>query len=136
MKRYLLDTNIASHIIKGDIPRVRERLAGLPMESIMISVVTEAELRYGVAKRGHPGGLVQRVGEFLIRVEILPWTSEVAEAYGNLRAASEAAGTSLAPLDMMIAAHARAMDAILVTRDRAFARLPGNLPIEDWTAIG
>jgi tRNA(fMet)-specific endonuclease VapC len=134
--RYLLDTNIASHIIKGDIPRVRERLAGLPMESIVISAVTEAELRYGVAKRGHPVGLVQRVGEFLIRVEILPWTSEVAEAYGNLRAASEAAGISLDPLDMMIAAHARAVDAILVTRDRAFARLPGNLPIEDWTAIG
>jgi tRNA(fMet)-specific endonuclease VapC len=134
--RYLLDTNIASHIIKGDIPRVRERLAGLPMESIVISAVTEAELRYGVAKRGHPVGLVQRVGEFLIRVEILPWTSEVAEAYGNLRAASEAAGISLDPLDMMIAAHARTVDAILVTRDRAFARLPGNLPIEDWTAIG
>ncbi|MDO9476125.1 MAG: type II toxin-antitoxin system VapC family toxin [Pseudohongiella sp.] len=134
--RYLLDTNIASHIIKGDIPRVRERLAGLPMESIVISAVTEAELRYGVAKRGHPGGLAQRVGEFLIRVETLPWTSEAAEAYGNLRAASEAAGISLAPLDMMIAAHARAVGAILVTRDRAFARLPGNLPIEDWTAIG
>ncbi len=76
------------------------------------------------------------MGEFLIRVEILPWTSEAAESYGNLRAASEAAGISLAPLDMMIAAHARAEDAILVTRDRAFARLPGNLPIEDWTAIG
>ncbi len=43
--RYLLDTNIASHIIKGDIPRVRERLAVLPMESIMLSAVTEAELR-------------------------------------------------------------------------------------------
>ncbi|MDP2091693.1 MAG: PIN domain-containing protein, partial [Pseudohongiella sp.] len=81
-------------------------------------------------------GLAQRVGEFLIRVETLPWTSEAAEAYGNLRAASEAAGISLAPLDMMIAAHARAVGAILVTRDRAFARLPGNLPIEDWTAIG
>lgn len=131
--RYLLDTNIASHIIKGDIPRVRERVAGLPMESIVISTVTEAELRYGVAKRGHPGGLAQRVDEFLIRVEILPWTSEAAEAYGNLRAASEAAGISLSPLDMMIAAHASAVDAILVTRDRVFARLPGNLPIEDWT---
>lgn len=95
------------------------------MQSMVISAFTQAELRYAVAKRGHPVGLAQRVGEFLIRVEILPWTSEAVEAYGNLRAASEAAGVSLAPLDMMIAARAR-----------AFARLPGNLPIEDWTAIG
>lgn len=132
-RRYLLDTNIASHVIKGDIPQVRERLTRLPMESIVISVVTEAELRYGVAKRGHPTGLVQRVHEFLIRVEVLPWTSQVAAVYGDLRAVCEAAGKVLAPLDMMIAAHALAADSILVTRDRAFRRLPVELPIEDWT---
>ena len=57
MTRYLLDTNIASHIIKGDIPRVRERLVAVPMHSVALSVVTQAELQYGVAKRGHPPGL-------------------------------------------------------------------------------
>ncbi len=133
MTTYMLDTNIASHVIKGDIPAIRQRLVNVPMHSITVSVVTEAELRYGVAKRGHPHGLSSRVQAFLIRVSVLPWTSDVARVYADLRAACEAAGTTLAPMDMMIAAHAKAADAILVTRDRAFGRAPGGLIVEDWT---
>lgn len=133
MSRYLLDTNIASHIIKGDDPAIIARLALTPMSDIAISVITEAELRYGVAKRGNPAGLSARVREFLIRVEILPWTREVAGVYGDLRAACEVTGVTLAPLDMMIAAHAKAVGAILVTRDRAFARIPDEQPLENWT---
>lgn len=132
MKRYLLDTNVASHIIRGDDTAIIARLAQTPMHEVTISVITEAELRYGLAKRGNPAGLTARVQEFLIRVEILPWTREVANVYGELRAACETTGTTLAPLDMMIAAHAKATGAILVTRDRAFSRIPGALPQEDW----
>jgi tRNA(fMet)-specific endonuclease VapC len=88
---------------------------------------------YGVAGRGHPTGLATRVREFLIRVEVLSWTPEVAAVYGDLRASCEAAGVTLAPLDMMIAAHAKAAGAILVTRDRAFSMIPDHLTIEDWT---
>ena len=51
MTVYMLDTNIASHIIKGDIASVRERLAAVPMRSVVVSSVTQAELLYGVAKR-------------------------------------------------------------------------------------
>lgn len=130
---YLLDTNIASHIIKGDLPLVRTRLVAVPMHSVMLSVVSEAELLYGVAKRGHPQGLAARVREFLLRVQVLPWTSDVAAVYADLRAGCEAAGVSLAPMDMMIAAHAKASGAILVTRDRAFGRVPDGLVLEDWT---
>jgi tRNA(fMet)-specific endonuclease VapC len=130
---YLLDTNIASHVIKGDIPVVRQRLARVPMRSVAVSVVTQAELLYGVAKRGHPTGLATRVREFLVRVEVLPWTADVAHVYGDLRAACEAMGVTLAPLDMMIAAHAKASEAILVTRDRAFGLVPDGLTLEDWT---
>jgi tRNA(fMet)-specific endonuclease VapC len=144
MTTYLLDTNIASHIIKGDIPRVRERLIAVPMHCVAVSVVTQAELLYGVAKRGHPQGLATRVREFLARVTVLPWTAEAAEAYGELRAACEADGVTLAPMDMMIAAHAKALtlaaaqardQMILVTRDGAFshARAPGGLTLDDWT---
>jgi len=132
MARYLLDTNIASHIIKGDLPSVRQRLAACPIDDVSISVVTEAELRYGVAKRGYPAGLKQRVHEFLIRVDILPWTSEVAGTYADLRAQNESVGITLAPLDLMIAAHAIADGLILVTRDRAFSRVPVKLSVEDW----
>jgi len=62
---------------------VRERLVQVPMHCIFISVVTEAELLYGVAKRDYPKGLTKRVTEFLARVEVLPWTSDVAKAYGS-----------------------------------------------------
>ncbi len=129
----MLDTNIASHIIKGNIPIVLKRLAAVPMTDIAISVITEAELRYGVVKRGTPQGLATRVHEFLIRVEVLPWTQGVALAYGDLRVSCEAAGVTLAPMDMMIAAHAMAIRAILVTRDRAFGFVPDGLILEDWT---
>ena len=60
MKLIMLDTNIANHIIRGDIPIVRQRLTAAPMESLVISAVTEAELRYGLAKRGHPKALRKR----------------------------------------------------------------------------
>lgn len=135
MTRYLLDTNIASHVIKGDMPRVLARLAAVPMRDVLVSVITEAELRYGVAKRGHPQGLAMRVREFLIRVEILPWTSDVACVYADLRAACEAAGVTLAPMDMMIAAQAKAAGAILVTRDGAFNRVPAGLNLDDWSLL-
>jgi tRNA(fMet)-specific endonuclease VapC len=141
---YLLDTNIASHIIKGDIPRVRERLVAVPLHGVAVSVVTQAELLYGVAKRGHPHGLTARVREFLARVEVLAWTSEAAEAYGELRTACEAGGVALAPMDMLIAAHAKALtlaaaraqgQVVLVTRDGAFARARQvmGVTLEDWT---
>lgn len=143
MRTYLLDTNTASHIIKGDIPRVRERLVAVPMHCVAVSVVTQAELLYGVAKRGHPHGLATKVREFLARVNVLPWTTEIAEVYGELRASCEGGGVPLAPLDMMIAAHAKALaiaggqaqdQSILVTRDRAFTRVPAGLNLEDWTS--
>lgn len=145
MKSYLLDTNIASHVIKGDIPRVREHLVRVPMHSVAISAITQAELLYGVAKRGNPQGLAARVHAFLARVEVLPWTAEVADVYGRLRASCEAAGTPLAPMDMLIAAHACSLHqaakrlgnaAVLVTRDKAFSRVPGRegLVSVDWAA--
>ncbi|RYH19882.1 MAG: type II toxin-antitoxin system VapC family toxin [Alcaligenaceae bacterium] len=142
MTRYLLDTNIASHVIKGDLPQVRMRLEAIPMQNIGISAVTQGELLYGVAKRGNPKGLHTLVHEFLSRVTVLPWDAEVAETYGHLRAQCERQGTPLGALDMMIAAHAHALNTraqaagtatVLVTRDKAFLRLPAGVTIEDWT---
>ena len=131
---YMLDTNIASHVIKGDIPSVRARLMAVPMRDVYVSAVTQAELLYGVAKRGHPVGLGTRVREFLIRVTVLPWEQQAAAVYGDLRASCETVGVTLAPLDLMIAAHAKAAGATLVTRDRAFAFVPTGLLLENWAA--
>jgi len=130
---YMLDTNIASHVIRGDLPAIRQKIMIVPIETLVISSVTEAELRYSVAKRGHPKTLTHAVQLFLERVETLPWSSDVAIIYADLRARTEKAGSPLAALDMMIAAHAKAADAVLVTRDKAFKGKALELILEDWS---
>jgi tRNA(fMet)-specific endonuclease VapC len=133
MSSYMLDTNIASHIIKGDKPEITRRLMALPMEEIVISAVTEGELLFGLAKRGHPQGLAERIHQFLIRVDVLPWDHDVTRAYADLRASCEAKGIVLGSLDMMIAGHAVAADCVLVSRDKTFRHIPPPLKVEDWT---
>lgn len=135
MSGYLLDTNIASHVIRGDRPEVSKRLASLPMEELAISAVTEGALLYGLARRNYPVTLSERVRQFLLRVDVLAWDRDVTRTYADLRASCEAKGVSLAPLDMMIAAHAVAAGAVLVTRDKAFSRVPDPLKAENWDDI-
>lgn len=129
---YLLDTNIASYIIKGNIPAVRRRLVRVSMAQVMISAVTEGELRYGVARRPSATKLKQIVEEFILRVTVLPWDSEAARQYGSLRAELERLGQTIGNLDMMIAAQALAAGAVLVTNDSSFVRIK-KLKVEDWT---
>lgn len=130
--RYLLDTNTSSYVIKGNIPRVRERLLRVPMAAVGISVVTEAELRFGVTRKPQAVRLHLAVEEFLVRVEILPWDSPAARSYAALRAVLEDSGTPMGNLDMMIAAQALASAITLVTHDRVFHRVK-HLKLEDWT---
>jgi tRNA(fMet)-specific endonuclease VapC len=132
MSGYLLDTNVASHVIRGDRPLISQRLVSLPMEELAISAVTEGELLYGLARRNYPAMLTERVRQFLLRVDVLAWDHEVTRTYADLRAACEAKGAPLAPLDMMIAAQAVAADAVLVTNDKAFSRVPDPLRTEYW----
>lgn len=131
--RYLLDTNIASYVIKGNIPAVRRRIVQVPMAQLAISAVTEGELRYGAARRPDAARLRTIVDEFLLRMTILPWDSEAAQHYGQIRAALERKGQPMGNLDMMIGAHAVALGAVLVTNDQAFTRIK-ELRIEDWTS--
>ena len=130
--RYLLDTNTASYVIKGNFPRVRERLMKTPMAEVGISVITEAELRFGVARKPAAVRLKTAIEEFLLRVETLPWDSEAAQQYGQIRAALERVGQPMGNLDMMIAAHAVAAQVVLVTHDHVFRRVK-QLKIEDWS---
>ena len=130
--RYILDTNTVSYVLKGNFPEVHAHLARVPMAEVAVSVVTEAELRFGVARRPHAKQLAIAVEGFLLRATILPWDSTVAKAYAHLRADLERAGTPLGNLDMMIAAQALAVNAVLVTHDRALRRIK-RLKSEDWT---
>ena len=129
---YLLDTNIASFVIKGNSTAVDRRLVRVPMAQLAISAVTEGELRFGAARLPHATRLHNMIEDFFLRVAILPWDSDAAQQYGQLRAALEREGQPMGNLDAMIGAHALALSAILVTNDRAFRRIKG-LKVEDWT---
>ena len=129
--RYMLDTNVVSHLIKAH-PAVVRRVTATPMASLCISAITEGELLFGLAKRPAAKQLHLAVREFLKRVDVLPWDSPVAKHYGAVRADMERQGKLLAPLDMLIGAHALSASAVLVTNDQAFQRV-GDLQTEDWT---
>jgi tRNA(fMet)-specific endonuclease VapC len=130
--RYLLDTNTASYIIKGNKPVVDRRLVRVPMAELAISAVTEGELRFGAARLPQAVYLPRIIEEFLLRVAILPWDSVAARQYGQLRAMLERQGQPMGNLDLMIAAHALALGVTLVTNDKAFRRIK-KLKVDDWT---
>ena len=109
---HLLDTNIASYVIKGKIPSVDRRMAKLPIADVFISTVAEAELRHGLARRPDASRLQSLVEDFLLTVTILPWDSAAAKQYGrlcdgSLRAGRKHDGLPMANLDMMIGACCR-----------------------------
>lgn len=131
---YLLDTNTVSYIIKGHPASARRHLIRMPAEQIAISAITEAELRFGVVKKPDATNLKLAVEEFLRRIAILPWESEATRHYAELRATLERTGRSIANLDLMIAAHALAAEAILVTSDSTLRRLK-QLRSQDWARM-
>ena len=132
MKRYMLDTNTVSHLLRRH-PGVLRRVTATPMASLCISAITEGELLFGLARRPEAKQLHRAVREFLLRVDTLPWDSRVAQAYGETRAELARRGKTLGPLDLLIAAHALHAEAVLVTNDHAFAQVE-HLNLEDWTA--
>jgi tRNA(fMet)-specific endonuclease VapC len=130
VSRFMLDTNMVSHFIKGS-KSVRDKVISVPMSELTISAITEGELLFGLAKNPDAKQLSMIVHEFLIRVDVLPWDSAVADCYGILRADLQRKGRVLGNLDMLIAAHALSLDIVLITNDRAFSQVD-DLKIEDW----
>jgi tRNA(fMet)-specific endonuclease VapC len=132
---YMLDTNTVSYILKGKSPAARARLASLgPDEVACISIVTEFELEFGLAKNPDAESLRGAIRWFLARIQVLPLGSPEARAYGQLRAQQEAAGRPLESMDMLIAAHAIAVGAILVTADNVFNSVSGLAGKENWAS--
>jgi len=131
MSQYMLDTNMVGFLIRGRSAVLR-RVTEAPPGTLCISAVTKGEIVFGLNRR--PVGQLLRtaVTEFLRRVDVLRWDSEVADTYGAVRAELERLGKGLGALDMMIGAHALSLGAVLVTNDQAFRSVPG-LDLEDWT---
>jgi tRNA(fMet)-specific endonuclease VapC len=129
----MLDTNMVSYIAKGHSQAARTRLLNLEKdESACLSVITEAEIHYGLAKRPDATALRERMEWFLAAVKVLPWGRNEAKAYGTLRAKLESSGKALGNLDLQIAAHAIAAGAVLVTNDRAFAQVDDLPATVNW----
>jgi tRNA(fMet)-specific endonuclease VapC len=134
MPVYLLDSNILSEIMRnpgGPAARAFERKASEPDSRLQTSIIVACEMRYGAAKRGS-ATLAQRVERSLASVEVLPLTEGSDNAYAALRTDLERRGQIIGQNDLLIAAHALALDAILVTDNvREFKRVKG-LKIENW----
>jgi tRNA(fMet)-specific endonuclease VapC len=133
--RFMLDTNICIYAIKQRPPEVLAALRAQEVAGLGLSSVTVAELAFGVAKSGSARNQ-RALEQFLEPLEIADFDRSAALVYGRLRAALEAAGTPIGPLDTQIAAHALALGVILVSNNqREFARVPG-LRLEDWVGQG
>jgi tRNA(fMet)-specific endonuclease VapC len=127
----MLDTNIVSDLVRSPQGRVFDRIAALGSDGMCISIITAAELRYGCAKKQSPRLLAQ-VEAILGSLDILPLDVPADAGYAGIRAELEAAGTPIGPNDLLIAAHACATGATLVTANAsAFERVQG-LRVENW----
>lgn len=129
--RYMLDTNIVSELIRRPAGDIARRAAALEPGSMAISIIVAAELRYG-AERRRSARLSSQVEAVLSAIDTLPLSAPTDEHYGSIRSELERAGRPIGHNDLLIAAHARALDATLVTRNvREFSRVP-DLEIDDW----
>lgn len=131
--RFMLDTNAASILIRGQGDAPLRKL--VTERDACISVITEAEIRFGVRRRPDAIRLAKAVEVFLLDMPCLPWTSATAETHAELRTRMESHGIGLSAMDILIATHAMAEGCTLVSADKAFAQVPG-LMVLDWPKSG
>ena len=136
MPRYMLDTDTCSYIMKRSNSAVLKRLQQVPVSELCISVITKAELLYGVevSKRRQQDELA--LNAFLTYVEVLDFPDQGAPHYAQIRADLKNRGRMIGANDLLIAAHARSMGLMLVTNNvQEFGRVR-DLLVENWTASG
>ena len=131
--KYMLDTNICIYAIKHKPPEVIKNFLSHDPDDLCISSITYAELMHGVEKSMAMEKNRVAITMFLSPISILDFDAYAAEEYGRIRADLERKGTPIGPMDMLIAAHAKSEDLILVTNNtREFERV-NDLTVEDWT---
>ena len=132
--RYFLDTNVVSYMVRQPQSPLARRVASLSPDSFAISVVVAAELQYGVQERGSKR-LTDQLEAVLAAMNVLPLESPADRHYGAIRTELERMGQPIGQNDLLIAAHARALGAILITNNlRELRRIPG-LKVEDWREV-
>ena len=133
MPRFMLDTDTCSYIMKRSHPLVVKRLQAVPVGDVCMSVITKAELLYGVEVSPRRVQDSAALAAFLPYVEALDLTDDAAMHYADIRADLKKRGAMVGANDLFIASHARAQGLTLVTNNTAeFERVQG-LEIENWT---
>jgi tRNA(fMet)-specific endonuclease VapC len=129
---FILDTNIISHLIRHPVGRMSEKIRTLDIENIATSIIVAGELEFG-ARRKDSEKLNAAIKAVLEIIKPLPFTHpDIAHHYGAIRVLLERNGTPIGQNDLWLAAHALALEAILVTDNESeFSRVPG-LTLENW----
>ncbi len=130
---HLLDTDTASYLIKAKSPAIEAKLAALVPAMVCISVMTRAELLYGLKRLPPDHHLHLAVRQFLKIVRTLPWEADAADWYAEIRHQLVSTGQPIGEMDMMIAAHALSAGAVLVTNNsRHYERIAAPLILANW----
>jgi tRNA(fMet)-specific endonuclease VapC len=131
MTGFMLDTDISSYIIKRRPATLVEKFEKHG-DTLNVSVITAAELRFGAEKAGRPK-LTELVEAYLDRLAILDWTNEVTRHYARIRSELESCGRPIGNMDLLIGAHAVSLGMTMVTNNlKHFSNIPG-LKVEVWT---
>ncbi len=132
---FMLDTDTCIFLMRGESPTLAVKVQSVPLQQQVMSAVTFAELSYGVqasatAKRKQNQAVLD---SFALHLAVLDWPQEAAQHYAEIRVDLKRKGAQLGAADLMIAAHARALGAIVVTNNtKDFGRVKG-LSVENWT---
>ena len=129
----MLDTNIISDLIRNPQGKVAKRIAKVGEEALCTSIIVAAELRCGCAKSGSVR-LIEAIEDLLAELDVLPFDVPADSEYGGIRAELEAAGQPIGSNDYLIAAHACAAGATIVTANAAEFRRIRGLKVENWLA--
>jgi tRNA(fMet)-specific endonuclease VapC len=132
---YMLDTTVCIDVMRGRPGKVADRLRSLAPKEIIISSITLSELWFGASRSARRAYNEILILNFCLPFQIASFDALAAQVYGSTRAALERAGAPIGPLDVLIAAHALALGATIVTSNvREFRRVAG-LTVEDWRAL-
>jgi tRNA(fMet)-specific endonuclease VapC len=131
IRRYLLDTNIVSDLVRHPQGPITEKIETVGEDRVCTSLIVAAELRYGAAKRDSKRLTVQ-LDTVLAALDVLPLEPPIDRIYGDLRAQLEKRGCLIGPNDLLIASQALALDCILVTDNEREFRRVDELTIENW----
>jgi tRNA(fMet)-specific endonuclease VapC len=129
---YMLDTNMCIYIIKKRPTGLLEKFNSIPQNRLCISVVTYAELQYGIERSSSKKMNQTIIDDFVSHLAVLPWDMDAARQYGKIRSNLEKEGTPIGNMDLLIAAHALSQKCTIVSNNlREFKRVK-NLKYENW----